>query len=47
MVRKKLAQEAKKRAQEALSGGGEAQPARRRGQGRAEVPQEEENGGLM
>jgi len=44
MARTKRDRAAKKHAQTALSGGGEAQPAHRRGQARAEAPQDEENG---
>jgi len=45
MASKKLAREAKKRTQEAISGGSVAQPPHRGGQGRAEAPQDTENGG--
>jgi len=44
MARKNPTRAAKKRAQETLSGGGEAQPPRRGGQGRAQAPQDAENG---
>jgi len=44
MPRTKQDRAAKKRSQAALSGGGEAQPACRRGQRRADAPQDEENG---
>jgi len=48
MARTKQDREAQKRAQAAMSGGAvaqPAQPARRRGQGRAQAPQDDKNGG--
>jgi len=51
MARTKRDRAAKMRAQEVISGGGAAQPAaqpaRRGGQGRAEVPQDSENDRLL
>jgi len=44
MARTKRDRAAKKHAQAAIAGGTVAQPARRRGQGRAEAPQDAENG---